>query len=180
MKLTTTPWGHPQQQTQIGEGIVVVSTAGHGGIWLSPIRWADFSALFPTFKPFAGPPWLEEDCDVCLAALAFPSAFSTQAVANAVEMVINYGGSNGDYFKEAKAWLQTPAAERVRSIHAQATAENANKWERGSMGTSGQGWSVCLTNTTTKETKREQFTDYPTQQFYTEAELEALREEVTA
>ena len=177
MKLTHTPWGHPQQQTQIGEGIIVVTTAGHGGIWLSPIRWADFSALFPAFTPFAGKPWLEEDCDCALAALAFPSAFSAQAVANAVDMVNNYGG---DYFAEAKAWLATPAAERVRSIHAQATAENAGKWERGSMGTQGDGWNVCLTNTTTRQTKWEQFADYPTQQFYTETELEALREEVTA
>lgn len=169
MKLTTTPWGHPQQQTQIGEGIIVVATAGHGGIHLSPARWQEFRQHFPTFKPFAGQQWLEEDCDCALAALAFPSAFSCQAVANAVDMVTNYGGS---YFDEAKAWLATPAAARVRSIHEQAKAENANKWERGSMGTSGDGWSVCITNTTTKETKWEQFTDYPEKQFYTDAELE--------
>jgi len=177
MKITNTPWGHPQQQHENAEGITTVSTARHGGIHLSPARWQTFRQLFPTFQPFAGIQWLEEDCDCALAALAFPSAFSTQAVANAVDMVQNYGG---DYFKEPKAWLATPAAERVRSIHEQCKAENANKWERGSMGTSGDGWSVTLTNTTTKETKWEQFTDYPEKQFYTEAELDALREEVTA
>lgn len=34
MKLTQSPWGSVYQQEQLADGIVIVRTAGHGGIWL--------------------------------------------------------------------------------------------------------------------------------------------------
>ena len=56
-----TPWGSPQDIEEVAEGVLRVSTAGHGGLRLSRERWAEIPAavrdtmLTPTFA--------EEDCE---------------------------------------------------------------------------------------------------------------------
>lgn len=71
-----TPWGHADHITILADGIASVSTSSHGGIWLSEERWAQLTAKFPMVQSWAGEGWLEEDCDWCVAALAFPEFFS--------------------------------------------------------------------------------------------------------
>ena len=59
-----TPWGQIQDHHRIANGVVSVSTAGHGGIWLSDKRIAQLPA---DYQPFTGTPrWNEEDEDGAL------------------------------------------------------------------------------------------------------------------
>ena len=59
--LMHTPWGPPQNIEVLDEGVIRVSTAGHGGLKLSRQRWTSLPAavrdsmLTPTFA--------EEDCE---------------------------------------------------------------------------------------------------------------------
>lgn len=76
-----TPWGQADSVTDIGAGILFVTTPSHGGYFvpkplnsLIPIAWktASFNA-----RGMMG--WYEEDCDWCMVALAFPTTFPPHA-----------------------------------------------------------------------------------------------------
>jgi hypothetical protein len=76
-----TPWGPSQHTATIADGITEVSTAGHGGIFLSPerndkvpIEWRRAS-----FNGQGLRGWYEEDCDVVLVILTFPEVFEKYA-----------------------------------------------------------------------------------------------------
>ena len=97
MKLTNTPWGKPDQQKQIAEGIVKVCTPSHGGIWLSPQRRADMPKQYRDIPTFAGANWYEEDCDWALVALSFPQYFDQNAVTAATE-TLTWLKANSDRF----------------------------------------------------------------------------------
>ena len=62
-KMFATPWGRPDYEEQIAEGIIRGSTSSHGGYWLNAERWAELRRVLPTFHSFAGEGWLEEDSD---------------------------------------------------------------------------------------------------------------------
>ncbi len=64
------PWGLVQHQTIIAPGITQVSTAGHGGILLSPER----QKAMPNVLRCEHASY-EEDCAWALVALAFPEEF---------------------------------------------------------------------------------------------------------
>ena len=56
-----TPWGCSQDIVELAEGVWRVSTAGHGGLKLSPERWAELPAAVRDtmmYRAFA-----EEDCE---------------------------------------------------------------------------------------------------------------------
>ena len=82
----TSPWGQVQRACELAPGIHQVSTAGHGGVWLSSSRVVALKRAFTGFAPFAWP-WLEEDCDMCLVPLMWPELCSASAVRQAVSMV---------------------------------------------------------------------------------------------
>lgn len=65
-----TPWGAAQSATTIADGIVSVSTASHGGIWVSEARRQAMPAAFRLEGE-----WYEEDCEWALVAASFPDAF---------------------------------------------------------------------------------------------------------
>lgn len=65
-----TPWGEAQHVTHPAPGIVSVSTAGHGGIKLSPER---NRAVPPALRQASG--WYEEDCESHIVAFVHPEAF---------------------------------------------------------------------------------------------------------
>lgn len=65
-----TPWGEAQHVSRPAPGIAVASTAGHGGIKLSPERNA---AVPPAFRNASG--WYEEDCESHIVAWVHPEAF---------------------------------------------------------------------------------------------------------
>lgn len=56
-----TPWGRADHIQEILPGMWSLSTPSHGGIWLSPERYA----LVPDYlqQSYADGPWYEEDCD---------------------------------------------------------------------------------------------------------------------
>lgn len=76
-KITWTPWGVPDEQRELAEGIIFVGTPSHGGFWLDEER----NALVPaswrkaSFNGQGEGGWYEEDCDWCLVALTFPGLF---------------------------------------------------------------------------------------------------------
>ncbi len=73
-----TPWGPSQSQRTLGEGVVLVSTAGHGGIHLD----ADRNRLVhPAWREANG--WYEEDCDWAIVAVTFPNLFTEEQVLDA-------------------------------------------------------------------------------------------------
>jgi len=61
------PWGAVQQAERLAPGIHQVSTAGHGGIKLSPQR---NRKVDPSLRSADG--WYEEDCDWAIPAITFP------------------------------------------------------------------------------------------------------------
>jgi hypothetical protein len=62
---TDTPWGEVQTSEILAPGIVEVTTASHGGIWLSPERNAEVpnAVKRETFCENGLYGWYEEDCD---------------------------------------------------------------------------------------------------------------------
>lgn len=63
-----TPWGKPQDVYMLTEGLYFVSTARHGGLWLSD-EW--IAKLPKSYKSFVGNRrWAEEDCD-CAEVLQY-------------------------------------------------------------------------------------------------------------
>ena len=70
-EITTTPWGKPDTQTVIAEGIIAVTTPSHGGIWLSPERLAEMPEHLRSCS-FTHDNWFEEDTAWCAVALTWP------------------------------------------------------------------------------------------------------------
>ena len=78
-----TPWGPAQTVKEFAPGIVQVTTASHGGFWVSDARLEELntrlgvlggaSSQYTTFCGSAN--WWEEDCDWAVIATAFPEAF---------------------------------------------------------------------------------------------------------
>jgi hypothetical protein len=95
-----TPWGIAQTQEPIADGILRVTTAGHGGILLSTERAHELAVLFPEFVSFTGPRALEEDCDWAMAPLTWPEYFTDRDVYYAVRTVETNISMYGD-----KGWL---------------------------------------------------------------------------
>lgn len=64
-----TPWGQAQHSHQIIPGVWTISTASHGGIWLSSARLEHVPAYMQ--RTWAGTPWFEEDVDWCIVFCVF-------------------------------------------------------------------------------------------------------------
>lgn len=63
--ITSTPWGDADDQTQIGDDIWVVSTPGHGGLY---VGYESASRIPTTVKQcmMTRFPWFEEDCEMII------------------------------------------------------------------------------------------------------------------
>jgi hypothetical protein len=168
-----TPWGPSQTHCDIAPGLTFYSTAGHGGLFLSPDRWADLTTAF-RFKSFAGPQWLEEDCDFGFAVIRWPDLFEPICVHSCVRSIsrvpsgIHYPGWT-DNGAGARAWLASPAGEAARRIAAEFSATVDGQWERGSMCGDRDGWLVHFHRGA--ESREGLFPDYPAKFYYTDAEL---------
>lgn len=85
---STSPWGKVQHLSILAPGIVSVSTASHGGIWLSPDRERRIPpAGHAIARQYAPAQWYEEDCDACIVAVCFAAELSPEFVAHAREHV---------------------------------------------------------------------------------------------
>lgn len=163
-----TPWGPAQTIHAVAIGLTLVSTAGHGGLILNFGRWAHLKSLFPNFKPYAGENYLEEDCDIALAPLAFPEHYSDEAIFQAVRMVMGYPYEG---FTDAKAFLQSTAGKSLMERHDKFKATVAALWERGSMSTRSGGWHVHFLRNGESRTVA---MPYPEKQWYSDEELSAF------
>lgn len=133
----STPWGAIQHQTTIAPGIIQVSTASHGGIWLSDDRWQALKAIFPALQSWAGENWLEEDCDWKWAALAFPDEFRPKDVWHAWHNIPD----------SERAHLPANAQNIAEAFHATAK----DKWQVGSCGGGAGGSWFSVYHITTGE-----------------------------
>lgn len=132
----TTPWGESQSWKRVAEGIAAVTTAGHGGLFLSVERWAELKKAMPKFRSFAGEQWLEEDCDACAAVILWPAEFEPIAVWSCVRSVRG-GGPFGE--SAMGEWLASPAGAHTRGLAARWEADNAKNWIQGGGGTGPRG-----------------------------------------
>lgn len=169
-----TPWGWSQSTHRYADGIDFYSTAGHGGLRLSPLRWADLTSSFD-FHSFAGPGWLEEDCDFAFAVIRWPELFDADTVHSCVRDVLRGSGPgcDSDNYFSARRWLRSPAGEPARRTAQEFAASVAGQWERGGMSGDKDGWQISF--------RRDGdyclglMTDYPAKNWYTEAEVAPLR-----
>lgn len=106
-----TPWGPANETSKIAEGIISVSTSSHGGIHLDRKRQAKVTRMIPDFKPFAGAPWYEEDCDWAVVAVVFPEHFDGASVQGACKTI---RGMKDGYMRPVFDWLESPAGHTAR------------------------------------------------------------------
>lgn len=80
-----TPWGLSQHETPYADGVVLYSTASHGGFHLSPEHLAKITPYFINsgdgyFKENLKNGWFEEDCHWAFVAVTFPELFKPEDV----------------------------------------------------------------------------------------------------
>ena len=160
--MASTPWGMAQEVTKLGEGIWSVTTASHGGIRLGREREAEMRDEFPGFVPFAGWPWLEEDCDAVLAVLLWPELFAPAQVWSAVRSGDRVVITNGGVAWPVRGWLNGTARGRgvLRRV-AVWQCQNPDLWLRGGGCTSGRYWVSDWTNVADGTRRSFRFTSYP-------------------
>lgn len=111
MKLDT-PWGNPDGIRAMGRGVLLVSTASHGGIFVpDDLLHAMPAALKCNF--YGGGNWFEEDCEWALVCLAYPELFAAASWPCAAQTIqtYNYGGT----YHSAAQWLASSAGDSFRA-----------------------------------------------------------------
>jgi len=176
MQVIETPWGPSQHVNPLAQGITLISTAGHGGIMLSPERWELVRSVFPDFKPWAGHGWLEEDTDYAIAVVLWPGLFKAHTVWQTVEQGLRAQPNEwSNTMMCIRSWLETkPAGRELARKAREWAALNGDKWLAGSMSTGGgKGWSVEWLRVGSNERRVVVMPDYPDSIMSTE-ELDAL------
>ena len=100
------PWGRVQSAKRLADGIWSVSTASHGGIWLSGDRLAQLNALLISHYPtFCGSDnWWEEDCDWCVPYVAFAADIDDPAMSDTARRQLSCMGPRLRDCKYTRAW----------------------------------------------------------------------------
>lgn len=174
-KIVWTPWGTAERQTILAPGIISVSTASHGGYWLSPERWLHLQSSFRV-DSWAGAPWLEEDCDCNLAACRWPSEFEPGLVYHAYRAVVQ-GATQYPNFERCKAWLENSGssdAALARRMHDHFNIENGGLWFKSGLASCQEGWRCWFRRVGDGASRSVILADYPLQPFYSESELDSL------
>ena len=168
-----TPWGPSQTTQTIGDHIVRVTTAGHGGYYVPPSLYRMMPAALRT-NPYGTGTWFEEDCEWALVALAFPDHFQPRQIRNAVETIKVYSQPTETYHAAYRWLMDTTMGQCLRIIAQGYDTENGAKWECGCEGTHPGGWFASLTRIRDRAKQTRIFREVCRQQFYTDAELDAL------
>lgn len=80
----SSPWGTVQYGTVLADGIISVSTAGHGGVRISPERLAQM----PPALRLGRRRWFEEDCEAALVLWAFADTIGERDRRSAFEKAV--------------------------------------------------------------------------------------------
>ncbi len=158
---SASPWGAVESAHEVAEGIVWMTTASHGGAWLSRARWEEMPAALRAVTPFAhlrggydrsvtrpswqGPTeqgaWYEEDEDATLVVLAFPTFHDPQTVWTVVEGMGSHW-SRGDVRTAVRAWMgDRDASAAARGVAEAWGRDHASWWiPAGSASSEGEGW----------------------------------------
>ena len=91
IKGMNTPWGAAQDVEELAPGIVMVSTASHGGIYVSPIH---MEKMVKWPSPFLGNEFYEEDCDAAYVIVSFPDLFGPESVERARASIVFWEAKN--------------------------------------------------------------------------------------
>lgn len=184
-----TPWGRADHVHKVADGITSVSTPGHGGYHLDPVRMSAVHARFPHFETFAGGPWFEEDADWAIVALTFEEHFSIEALRSAVRTVKHtVSGRTAEWeqspygrgWLDVNHWLYTSGEGQVLCGAVLAWEEqHTTSWERGSMGCGMDDlppryWRVAFHRVGNNADRRVVVMPYPEKVFYTQSELDEL------
>ena len=73
-----TPWGNADTIENLGDGIVIVTTSSHGGVYIPGELLMNIPTPFYEGEGYAsqrGQGWFEEDCDMSIAIVFFPEHF---------------------------------------------------------------------------------------------------------
>lgn len=86
------PWGIVQDEETIADGIVYVSTASHGGIWVSPELLGRVQKAMRDYAAYwsGSSQWFEEDCAAQCVVVSFPEYFPAEQVERAQAIVDRY------------------------------------------------------------------------------------------
>jgi hypothetical protein len=86
------PWGIVQDEEVIADGIVYVSTASHGGIWVSPELLGRVQEAMRDYAAYwsGSSQWFEEDCAAQCVVVSFPEHFPAEQVERAQAIVDRY------------------------------------------------------------------------------------------
>lgn len=171
-----TPWGYAQHVREIAPGIISHSTASHGGLELNQERWSEFRKVFPAFKPWAGDGWLEEDCDCVLAPLVWPDLFGDEQVFHSVDFALT-PLTPGDYMKEPREWLLSPAGAEVLARHERFKAAVADQWIQCGGMSMDAGWSFHYRRVSDGTMRTVGSVDYPPKSMFTGIELDQMQVE---
>lgn len=170
-----TPWGPAQHVKEVAPGIVAISTAGHGGYWLSPERMKEFNKVLPGVHPWLGNGgeaglWLEEDCDWALAVLVWPALFKPDDRYNAYRSVQH----RKDDKDAIDAFLASPRGREFAKEATEAMTARHGQWEVGTSVYGSEPYVIVhLRQVGTMIERRAAFKrGHPRQQFYTEEELQ--------
>lgn len=114
-----TPWGQAQSANEMAEGVTSVSTAGHGGVKLSPER----NAVIPAaLRNRSG--WYEEDCEVSIVGMFHPDAFPRHEGGDTKAAVASFERSVKNYFPDA---YQTATGRTVPPEESSVLRERAQR-----------------------------------------------------
>ena len=88
----SSPWGIVQDEEIIAEGIVYVSTASHGGIWVSRELIGRVQRTMRDYAAYwsGSENWFEEDCAAQCVVVSFPEHFGADQVERAWRTVKRY------------------------------------------------------------------------------------------
>lgn len=173
-----TPWGPVQSRHSITPDLTLVTTASHGGIHVSSRAWDRIRTAIPAFVPFAGAPWLEEDCDFHVAVLLWPAAFDHLTRWHSWRFACSGKPGGTDTAAVLANWMATtPAgADFYRGVEAW-TRAHADTWMQGSGGSSVHNrgwWRSDWTNISTGAHRSIETPRSPNAQVATTAELDAF------
>jgi len=88
----SSPWGIVQDEEVIADGIIYVSTASHGGIWVDRALLPRITDEMKDYAEYwsGSSQWFEEDCAAQCVVVSFPEYFPADQVERAWATVKRY------------------------------------------------------------------------------------------